>query len=100
MMAPPAINPDENRTPGPESASADSRSAAVMRRSMSHRMMPPTNIEADVEMGRYTPTATGSDGMPTNSMAIARNAPMRMSPHGSFWVRMPSTTSAMICAFG
>ena len=70
------------------------------RCSTSQRTTPPMNIVADVEIGRYTPTATGSEGMPRISIAIARNAPMRMSPHGSFCVRMPSTTSAMICAFG
>ena len=52
MMAPPAMSPDEKRTPGPESASADSRSAGDMRRSTSQRITPPRNIAAEVEMGR------------------------------------------------
>jgi len=58
------------------------------------------NIVAEVEIGRYTPTATGSEGTPSISIAIARNAPMRSRPHGSFWVRIPSTTRAMIWDLG
>src|SRR2546430_7121071 len=36
------------------------------------RSMPPANIPADVVIGRYTPTATGSDETPISSMAIVR----------------------------
>ena len=97
VMAPPPISPDEKSTPGPESLLVSAAPCvAATRRSTSQRSAPPMNIVADVEIGRYTPTATGSELMPKISIAIARNAPIRIRPHGSFCVRMPSTTSAMI----
>jgi hypothetical protein len=34
------------------------------------------------------------------SMAIVRQTPISTRPHGSFWVRIPSVTSAMIVALG
>src|SRR5437879_10325338 len=67
VIAPPAMSPDENNTPGPESAPGPSRSSAENRRSTSQRSTPPAIIVADVEIGRYTPTHTGSDGTPTGS---------------------------------
>jgi len=36
MIAPPAISPDEKSTPGPESASADSRSIFATERVVNH----------------------------------------------------------------
>ncbi len=53
-----------------------------------------------MEIGRYTPTAIGSDWSPINSIAIVRQTPISTSPHGSLRVRMPSVTSAMIVALG
>src|SRR2546428_301838 len=51
-MAPPAIIPLENRTPGPDSTSASDRFSDFTRCSTSHRMTPPVNIPADVVIGR------------------------------------------------
>src|SRR6185436_8777510 len=69
QIAPPAIRPLENNTPGPDSTSAIDCCAALARRSISQRITPPTNIADDVEIGRYTPTATGSACTPISSMA-------------------------------
>ena len=100
VMAPPAISPLEKSTPGPESELASSSPVTPFFRSTYQRRTPPMNIVALVEIGRYAPTATGSDAMPSISITMASEAPIRTSPHGSFRVRMPSTTSDMICAFG
>src|SRR5438105_3152655 len=100
QMAPPAIKPLANNTPGPDSISASERLAERTLRSTSQRTMPPANIPADVVIGRYTPTATGSEDTPISSMAIVRNTPMSTSPQGSLWVRMPSVISAISVALG
>src|SRR5438045_1763925 len=100
QIAPPAIRPLEKSTPGPDSISAIDCCAALARRSISQRTMPPTNIADDVEIGRYTPTATGSACTPISSIAIVMNTPSNTSAHGSLCVRMPSVTSAMIVALG
>ena len=67
---------------------------------MSQRTTPPANIADEVEIGRYTPTATGSACTPMSSMAMVMNTPSITSTHGSWWVRMPSAMSAMIVALG
>src|SRR2546428_301835 len=46
-MAPPAIIPLENRTPGPDSTSASDRFSDFPRCSTSHRTTPPVNSPAD-----------------------------------------------------
>ena len=99
-IAPPAISPLEKSTPGPDSTSAIDWFDVLMRRSTSQRTRPPANIADEVEIGRYTPTATGSDCTPISSMPIVMKTPSSTSPQGSFWVRMPSVTSAMIVALG
>ena len=100
QMAPPAIKPLANRTPGPDSISANERLAERTFRSTSQRMMPPANIPADVVMGRYTPTATGNDCTPISSIAIVRKTPMSTRAHGSRCVRIPSVISAISVALG
>src|SRR2546430_16252364 len=59
-MAPPAIRPLANSTPGPDSTWASDCCRACARHSISHRTRPPANIADEVEIGRETPTATGS----------------------------------------
>ena len=51
-IAPPAISPLENSTPGPDSMSARERLSERTRRSTSQRTIPPANIPADVVIGR------------------------------------------------
>ena len=42
------------------------------------------------QIGRYMPTANGSDGTPASSSATAISTPMTTSPHWSLPPRMPS----------
>ena len=51
-IAPPAISPLENSTPGPDSISASERRSAVILRSTSQRITPPANIPDEVDRGR------------------------------------------------
>ena len=62
--------------------------------------MPPTKMGALLEMGRYTPTAKGSEDTPHSSSISAMKTPTSTRSHGSFWVRMPSMMSAKSCALG
>src|SRR5206468_12551753 len=55
QIAPPAISPLENSTPGPDSSSASDCWLPLARRSINQRITPPANIADDVEIGRYTP---------------------------------------------
>src|SRR3989442_10087920 len=80
-MAPPAIRPLENSTPGPDSSSAIDCCRAWARRSMSQRTTPPTNMADEVEIGRYTPTATGSACTPISSIAIELMGGQRSEEH-------------------
>ena len=101
MIAPPAIRPEENSTPGPESASA---------RALARRGSLPVDEPAHDPAHEHR--RRGRDGQIDADRDRERGQPedlhrdrrgrrrSRMSPHGSFCVRMPSTTSAMICAFG
>src|SRR5207237_6563127 len=83
QIAPPAIRPLANSTPGPDSISARDRFVDRTRRSTSQRTIPPANIPADVVSGRYTPTATGNDPTTINSIAIVRKTPISTNAHGS-----------------
>src|SRR5262245_11166686 len=100
QIAPPAITPHANNTPGPDSISASGRLWERTRRSTSQRTTPPANMPAEVVIGRYTPTATGRDETPINSIAIVKNTPIRTRPQGSLWVRIPSVISAIRVALG
>ncbi len=48
--------------------------------------MPPTKMGVEDEIGRYTPTANASDGMPDISSTTAIITPSSTSAHGSFAV--------------
>src|SRR3989441_13108691 len=99
-MAPPAIIPLPNRTPGPDSISASERFSDFTRCSTSQRTTPPANIPADVVIGRETPTAPGSAWMPASSRAMDRDTPNSTRAHGRRCVRIPSVISAIRVAFG
>ena len=51
-IAPPAMSPLENSTPGPDSTWARDSLSLERLRSTSQRMIPPMNMEAEVEIGR------------------------------------------------
>ena len=96
-IAPPAIYPLASNTPGLLSPSATSSSSLNfrsrkrwrIRRSTSQRTNPPTNTGAEEEMGRYTPTAKASDGMPLNSRTTEIITPNNTKAQGSFASRIP-----------
>src|SRR5260370_17210536 len=90
QMAPPAIKPLANNTPGPDSISASERLSERTFRSTSQRTIPPANIPADVVIGRYTPPATGNDDTPITSTALVGKTPMSTSPQPTFSLRTPS----------
>src|SRR2546428_7840642 len=100
QIAPPAISPLANRTPGPDSISASERFAERTLRSTSQRTMPPANIPADVVIGRFTPTGTGSDETPISSIAIVRETPQSPRPQGRLCLRIPSVISGIQVPIG
>ena len=57
-------------------------------------------IGTDDWIGRYTPTANGSDGTPANSSVTAINTPINTSSQGSLCCKMPSMISAINRVFG
>src|SRR5262245_58726580 len=64
---PPAMYPDENKTPGLVSPSSGVRRAT---RSARYRAAPPRKTGTEVASGRYTPTAKGSADTPASCMTM------------------------------
>src|SRR3990172_4379834 len=77
---PPAMYPDESRTPGLISASAALRRLNL---SDSQRIMPPQKIGVEADSGKYTPTAKGREGTPLSSRTMAMATPKSTSDHGN-----------------
>ena len=57
-------------------------------------------IGAEVESGRYTPTAKASEETPQSSRPPRMATPNNTRTHGSFWFRMPLVIRANSSAWG
>ena len=87
VKAPPAINPELNKAPGP---SSDSTAALFLERcSMNHFTNPPIKIGLVVEKGRYAPTANARELTPQSSITAATAIPTITRLQGSWWLSKP-----------
>ena len=88
VMAPPAINPELNKAPGPTSES----SLVLDFLSTKYFTNPPIKIGEVLDKGKYTPTANASELIPHNSTTAEIAIPAITNPQGKSWLNNPFIT--------